>query len=86
MQPLADTKAIFEQLADTDGADGVHTIIENHDAWLHNAAIHIQINAAMRAQLARAPRPEIVSHRIQTQRQKLQSLITRLPMRLSSAS
>ena len=85
MEPLSNTKAIFEQLADTDGSEGVHTIIENHDAWLHNTAIQIKIDAAMRAKLARAPRPESVSRQIDLQRRKLQCLVTRLPLRISSA-
>jgi hypothetical protein len=85
MRQLSHTKAIFEQLADTDGSMGVQTIIENHDAWVQNAAIHLKITAAMRAQLARSPRPEIVTRRIELQRQKLESLITRLPIRISSA-
>jgi hypothetical protein len=85
MDAFSDSKAIFEQLADTDGAMGVRTVIENHDAWVQNAAVQLNITAAMRAQLARTPRPEIVNRRIELQRQKLQSLVTRLPIRLSSA-
>lgn len=85
MQGISDSKAIFEQLADTDGAQGVRTVIENHEAWLQNTAVQLNISAAMRAQLARMPRPELVSRRIEKQRQALQSLVTRLPLRLSSA-
>ncbi|MGN6366981.1 MAG: hypothetical protein ACTHN5_01845 [Phycisphaerae bacterium] len=85
MDALTDSKAIFEQLSDTDGAEGVRTVIENHDAWLQNAAVQLNITAAMRAQVARTPRPEIVNRRIELQRQKLQALVTRLPIRLSSA-
>ena len=85
MEHFSDTKGIFEQLADTDGSTGVHTVIENHDAWLHNAAVQLHITAAIRTQLARSPRPEITARRIELQRQKLQSLVTRLPIRLSSA-
>ncbi|HUO10849.1 MAG TPA: hypothetical protein VM008_21280 [Phycisphaerae bacterium] len=86
MQPFSHTRDIFEQLADTDGATGVRTIIENHDAWLNNSAVQHHINAAIRTQLARSARAEIVTRRIELQRQRLQALITRLPIRLSSAS
>jgi hypothetical protein len=85
MDAFTDSKAIFEQLGDTDGAAGVRTVIENHDAWLQNAAVQLNITAAMRAQVARTPRSEIVNRRIELQRQKLEALVTRLPIRLSSA-
>ena len=85
MDSFSDSKAIFEQLSDTDGAMGVQTVIENHDAWVQNAAVQLNITAVMRAQVTRAPRPELVNRRIELQRQKLESLVTRLPIRLSSA-
>ncbi len=57
MEPLSHTKEIFQQLADVDAPMGVKTIIENHDAWVHSDPIRRQITAALRTQLAHAPRP-----------------------------
>ena len=83
MRELSHTKAIFQQLGNTPGGQGVKTIIENHDAWLHND--EIQISVALRAQLVAQRRPESVARRIEAQRSRLDRLVTRLPMRLSTA-
>ncbi len=85
MRNLSNTKAIFQQLGDTPGTMGVKSIIENHDAWVNNAAVQLEITAAMRLQLARQPRGAQVAARIEAQRQRLQSLVTTLPRRISTA-
>ncbi len=85
MRTLSDSKAIFQQLAATPGSMGVQTIIENHDAWLNNSSIMREVSAAMRAQITAAPRHVAISQRIQEQRTRLQSLVTRLPIRIASA-
>jgi len=85
MNRLCDTKQIFEQLADTDGSHGVKTLIETHDAWVHNEAVLSQISVAMRAQLARTHRPDAVARRIQQQRETLARLVLGRPQRSRSA-
>ena len=82
---LSDSKEIFAQLAETDGAMGVQAIMENHDAWVHNEGVLRAITAAMRVQLERAPRGEIVSRKIARQRQSLAGLVTGVVGRMSSA-
>jgi hypothetical protein len=76
---------MFGQLADTDGAQGVKTLIETHDAWVNNAAVLSEITAAMRAQLARTQRAESVTRRILRQRDVLARLAVGLPKRARSA-
>jgi hypothetical protein len=85
MRQLSHTKEIFQQLADTDGSAGVQTIIENHDAWVRNAAVQSSITLALRTQLARMPRPEMVTRRIAQQRHLLASLSILLPAQAASA-
>jgi hypothetical protein len=84
MNRLADSKSIFEQLADTDG-QGVQTLIETHDAWVHNTAVLAQITAALRAQLAQTPRPASVSRRLAEQQHALQPLVITIRRRLATA-
>ena len=93
MRSIYDSHAVFEQLAslDASGSAGeaaggpVKCIIENHDAWIHNAQIETLLNAAHRLQIARAQRDEVVAAKIRRQRASLGTLITRLPQRISSA-
>ena len=88
MSSLEDSKLIFQQLGQADDAapgGGVHTIIENHDAWTHNASILSQLSVGLRTHLTRATRPALVAQRIARQQQRLQSLITTLPTRLPAA-
>lgn len=85
MNRLCDTKEIFAQLADTDGSEGVKTLIETHDAWLHSDAVLEQISVAMRAQLARAQRSEPLARRIERQRDALARLVVRRPQQARSA-
>jgi hypothetical protein len=85
MRQLSHTKEIFEQLAETDGSAGVQTIIENHEAWVQNASVQQSIGVALRTQLARMPRAEMVTRRIAQQRRVLASLAVMLPVRVSSA-
>lgn len=85
MRTLSHTKAIFQQLRATDGATGVKTIIENHDAWLHNEDVCDEITVALRTQLSAQRRPDSVHQRIVAQRDQLARLVTRLPFRLSTA-
>ena len=87
MRTLCSTQAIFRQLAHAHGpaSDNVKTVIENHDAWLHNADAQIAVSAALRLHLARSPRPESVTRRIFQQRASLDALVTRVATRFSSA-
>jgi hypothetical protein len=85
MRQFSHTKEIFEQLAETDGSAGVQTIIANHDAWVQNAVVQKSITVALRTQLARMPRTEMVTRRIAQQRKLLASLVVTLPARVSSA-
>jgi hypothetical protein len=85
MNRLCDTKEIFAQLADTDGSNGVKTLIETHDAWVHNEAVLEQISVAMRAQLARAQRSDALTRRIERQRDALANLVVRRPRQALSA-
>jgi hypothetical protein len=85
MRTLSHTKAIFQQLRATDGATGVKTIIENHDAWLHNEDVRAAITIALRTQLTAQRRPDSVQQRIAAQRDQLARLATRLPLRLCTA-
>jgi len=78
-----DSKGIFRQLAAIPGASGVKTIIENHDAWLHNAAAEAEITAQIRAIALYRLRPAEVMARLAAQREALAPLVTRLPMRFS---
>ncbi len=82
---ISDTKEIFAQLADADGAAGVQAIIENHDAWVNNEGVQRAITAAMRVQLERAPRGEVVARKIARQRESLAGLVTGVAGRMSSA-
>ena len=83
MRELSNTKAIFKQIGSTPGGLGVKTIIENHDAWLHND--EIQFTVALRTQLMAQRRPEAVARRIEAQRSGLDRLVTRLPVRFATA-
>jgi len=84
MLALADTKEIFEQLADTDGSMGVVTLIETHDAWVNNAAVISQISLAMRAQLARTHRSDPLMRRIERQRKALAAMVVMVPGRVGA--
>jgi hypothetical protein len=79
------TKGIFRQLGGVEGATGVKTIIENHDAWVHNAQVQDQITQAMRMQTMHKPRMAGVSERIARNRAALSGLVQRLPMRVGTA-
>ena len=81
MELLADTSAIFAQLAAIPGTQAVKTLIENHDAWSHCDTVQ----ALARARLAAGPRSVMQEARIARQRQALAPLVTRLPMRYASA-
>jgi len=81
-----DSKAIFLQMrALPPGSAGVRSIIENHDAWLNGAATWFHIDAAAKAELQCRATTGPQAPRIQAQRRALQSLVTPLPMRLSTA-
>ncbi len=79
------SRGIFHQLANVPGGSGVKTVIENHDAWLHNLAAEIEITSAIRAAAAHRLRPARIARRLARQRQSLASLVTHLPARLSTA-
>jgi hypothetical protein len=85
MSSLDDSKQIFQQLAHADAAGpggGVHTVIENHDAWSQNGAILSQLSLALRSSLGHAPRGKPTAQRIAIQRGRLRTLATILPARL----
>ena len=85
MRRLSHTKSIFGQLRDTDGATGVKTIIENHDAWVHNDEVRAEITAALRARVGGQWRGDATMARIEAQRAKLASVVTRLQVRVGAA-
>ena len=79
------SKGIFRQIAEVDGAQGVKTVIENHDAWVHNDEVLEAIDAAMQMAAAARPRGPELTQRIARQRAALGSLVTRVPLRFSNA-
>ena len=79
------SRGIFRQLADVAGGSGVKTVIENHDAWLHNDATEAEITSAIRAEAAYRSRPPEIARRIDAQRRALVGLVTALPARISTA-
>jgi hypothetical protein len=85
MDAFKDSREIFRQLADVDGNAGVRTLIETHDAWVHNTAVLTQIDAVVRMQVARSPRPESIEDRIARQRQALSALVMKLPRKNRTA-
>jgi hypothetical protein len=80
-----DHRGLFHQLAHTPGSAGVKTIIENHDAWLHNHELSALVSPAMRLEIVHRARAAGLTERIATQRAALAPLLTRLPRRLSDA-
>ena len=62
------SKGIFRQLADVDGGAGVKTVIENHDAWVHNESIAAEINATIVLAAAGKQRSDAVRDKILHQR------------------
>jgi hypothetical protein len=88
MSCLDDSKLIFQQLARADSAGpggGVHTVIENHDAWGHNTAILGQLSVALRSHLAHGARAKPAGQRIALQQSRLQGLAVVLTEKLPAA-
>jgi hypothetical protein len=81
----SDSLEIFSQLASTpgDGSGGVQCIIENHDAWVHAEDVQAAITTTLRLQVAR--RDDARNARIESQRTRLQSLVTVLRTRVATA-
>jgi hypothetical protein len=84
MDSFSDTQALFAQLAAIPSEGAVQSIIENHDAWTHNAASLAAITPALRARLA-ASRDAVTRARIAAQTQRIRPLLTRLPSRAAAA-
>lgn len=78
------SRGIFRQLANLSEPTGVKTVIENHDAWLHNADVEEEIALALLA-LEHRSRPAETTKKMQAQRQALAGLVTRVPCRIASA-
>ncbi len=85
MRMLSDSQAIFQQLAETSGDQGVNVIIENHDAWVQQDEVGEALTAAVRLQLSRNSRDEVLLQRIARQRKTLSTLTTQLRGRASRA-
>jgi hypothetical protein len=82
---LGQTREIFTQVADTDGAAGVRVVIETHDAWMQGAEVLVGLTPALRAQVERMSRPAAVAARIARQRAALTPLVTRIGARAIKA-
>jgi hypothetical protein len=83
MEIYQDTQSLFAQLAAVPGAQGVKTLIENHDAWTHSETL-----AALKAawtRLAAQPRDPALQTRIARQQKTLAPLLTRLSVSYASA-
>jgi hypothetical protein len=76
------SKGIFRQLADVEAPAAVHTVIENHDAWVRNETVADEVTAALQIVAAGKPRSAAVMQKIAAQRRALLSLTTCLPSRL----
>ena len=83
MNILDDTQALFAQLGAAPGSLAVKTIIENHDAWSHS---HAALPPPARITLGTLPADPARRAQILRQRQRLEPLVTRLPVRYASAS
>ena len=79
------SRGIFRQLADLPGPTGVKTVIENHDAWLHNNEAQDEVTVALRQAAESRPKSPQVARRIMAQRQALNGMVVHLPHALSSA-
>ncbi len=86
MDRFSDTQLLFAQLAAIPGEGAVKTLIENHDAWTHNAATARALNVGLRARAAALSRIPAAQAQIAAQRRALRPLLTRLPALLASAS
>lgn len=82
---LGQTREIFSQVAEADGAAGVRVVIETHDAWLRGGEVAAGMTAALRAQVERMSRPPAVAARIAQQRANLAPLVTRIGVRAFKA-
>lgn len=72
------SQAIFRQLGEVKEPEAVHTLIENHDAALHNEIALVQLNATVRTRLSAQSRdPELIA-RIARNRAALRPLIMNL--------
>lgn len=79
------SKGVFAQLSNVAGGAGVKVVIENHDAWLHNAETYAEVSAAVRLQAQHAARNQATAARLEKQRQALAALAIKLPVRQASA-
>jgi hypothetical protein len=86
MDAFSDTQLLFGQLAASPAEGTVKTLIENHDAWTHNAATARALNVTLRARIAGLARIPAAQAQIVAQRRALRPLLTRLPAILASAS
>lgn len=78
VSPRHDSQAIFRQLGEVKEPNAVHTLIENHDAVLHNDVALSQLNALTRARLDSQARSPEVAARIARQRAALRPLVVSL--------
>jgi hypothetical protein len=82
METFCDTRALFQQIAQIEG-DGVKTLIENHDAWLHNGTSVAAANVAGR--MLRAQLPPAAGKQVAAQRNRLSPLLIRRQAPIASA-
>lgn len=76
--PRHDSQAIFRQLGEVKSPDAVHTLIENHDATLHNEQAWQELSTLTLAKLSSAPRDPEIAARIARQRAALRPLVVNL--------
>lgn len=73
-----DSQAIFRQLGEVKEPEAVHTLIENHDAALHNEITLIQLSTTVRTRLGTQSRDPELTARIARNRAALRPLIINL--------
>jgi len=71
---IDDSQDIFAQLAQTDGAQGVKTIIENHDAWSNSEVVQAAVHTHIWGRMGLAKDPVRLA-KVERQRAALRSLV-----------
>jgi len=73
-----DSQALFRQLSQVPEPGAVHTLIENHDAALHNEQILMRLSTMTLARMGCKPRDAQIAARIAKQRAALRPLVMNL--------
>jgi hypothetical protein len=79
------SRNIFRQIAAVPGPAAVKTVIENHDAWLHNQDAVDELDAMLRRAVECRHRTDEQTRRIAAQRQALSAVAVVLPRSLANA-